>query len=110
MGIIEPPIYVSSINSYQYFYGSGAYVKTDLSFMFSLNGNNYSTVGNGTIIYGGNANCYYCHTDYVVDRNYGGGAMNFTTIVPIESVPEPLAILGALTGVGFGVIFKRRIA
>ena len=38
------------------------------------------------------------------------GTTPYQYAVAVESVPEPLTILGAITATGFGVAFKRKLA
>ena len=38
------------------------------------------------------------------------GSVSFSSLTPAAAVPEPLTILGAVTAVGFGAGFKRKLA
>jgi hypothetical protein len=109
-GIIEPPRAAGGTNGFFYLGMSGG-ITVNVGFTFSLDGNHYSIVGDGTVTHAGfnvSTNSFYNYT-FSIDENEVG-ELDFTMIVPLVSVPEPLTILGSLTALGLGIIFKRKVA
>ncbi|WP_373478467.1 PEP-CTERM sorting domain-containing protein [Geminocystis sp.] len=95
----------------------------DFNILTSLDGNTFSSAGSGTLSIGtGNplpsqlvaftATAQYVRfnviSNYGNTTNTGLSEVKFQGTLAPTSVPEPLTILGSLTALGFGSVFKKK--